>query len=245
MRLSDEDRAILELLNDRGLSHEEIDELLGAGPGEARRRERAALQALGEEEAVEERPAPAAGESWPRWLRLAAGVVAAAAVGLGAGALVTGGSDEEPTESPSTAAEAPPEEVTIALDATEAGGQARGEAVVRLDDRFQPVLDLDLADLPPAPRGSIYVPWVVLDAARGIPIPAPIPVEAGAFRGPLDLAPQLISVLDVGRELEIVPLDRAELQELSSQVQAAGRGGGELALESPGGAVLSGPIPTE
>ena len=223
MALSAEERAILELLHDRGLSYEEIDELLGE-PGEARRRERAALAALGEEEAaaeVDSTPAPTGGAR-RRWLRLGGGVLAAVAVGLGAGAIVEGGSDEPSETTASAPAEEPPDSVRVALEATEAGGQARGEAVIGLDDRFEPVLDLDLADLPPAPQGASYVVWIDLGGGRGLPVPEPIAVEDGVFRGRLDLAPQLISVIDVARELEIMPLGGPELEELSRQVRAGG-----------------------
>jgi hypothetical protein len=244
MALSAEDRAILELLHDRGLSHEEIDDLLGGEPGEARRRERAALAALGEEEAAElpEVPAEADSNAGRRWLRLGLGVLAAVGVGLGAGALVKGGPDEPSETTATTAAESPPETVRVPLEAPGSGGSARGEAVIGLDDRFEPYLDLDLADLPPVPEGSIYVPWIDVGDDRGLPIPVPLDVRDGAFQGRLDLAPQLISVLDVARELEIVPLDGVTLDDLSREVEASGRGG-RGALPSPGGAALTGPIP--
>jgi hypothetical protein len=244
MALSAEQRALLELIHDRGLGYEELDDLLGGGPGEARRRERTALAALSEEEAAEfpAAAAPAAGGARRRRVRLAVGALAAVAIGLGAGAIIKGGSDA-PSEPVSTAADAPPEPVLVTLEATELGGRARGEAAIGLDDRFAPYLDLDLAELPPAPKGAIYVPWIDVRDDRGLPIPAPVAVRDGAFEGRLDLAPQLLSVLDVGRELEIVPLDRAELKELSRQVQAGGSDGRRQALRSPGDAVLSGSIP--
>jgi hypothetical protein len=245
MAPSAEERAILELLHDRGLSHEEIDELLGE-PGEARRRERAALAALAEEEAAKlGSPSPATGGARRRWLRLGGGVLAAVAVGLGAGAIVEGGSEEPSETTASAPAEEPPDSVPVALDATAAGGQARGEAVIGLDDRFEPVLDLDLADLPPAPRGASYVVWIDLGGGRGVPVPQPIAVQDGAFRGRLDLAPQLISVIDVARELEVMPLGGPQLEQLSRQVRASARGGQGRALQSPGGAVLSGRVPAQ
>jgi hypothetical protein len=247
MALSAEDRAILELLHDRGLSYEEIDDLLGGEAGEARRRERAALAAITDEEAAELQvtPAPAGGEGWQRRGRIVLGVLAAVAVGVGAGAIVKGGSEGEgeTTASEATAAaESAPEPVELELEPTGSGEGARGAATIGLDDQFAPYLDLDLEGLPPLPQGSIYVPWIELAADRGVPVPAPIAVRDGAFQGRLDLPPQLISVLDVGRELQVIPLGRAELEELTRELETAGRGGGN-ALRSPGGAVLSGSIP--
>jgi hypothetical protein len=198
---------------------------------------------------------PALSNPWRRRATLALGGLAAIGVGLGAGAIVEGGSDEPASlpEEPVAGAADPssePQSVRIELAATDPGGDASGSAVVGLDEQFEPYLQLDLANLPPAAPGSIYVPWIDLGNGTGVPVPTPLERgQDGSVSTSLDLAPALISVLDVGRDLQVLAIDAAELRDLTRQVEAAGErssSGGEdpgLAPRSPGGAVLSGRIP--
>lgn len=200
---------------------------------------------------VPELDTEAAGQSSPWKRRAATGLAALVAigVGLGAAALLTGDSDD-PAPSPETAqeeSEAPPRPVRVDLAPTELGSGARGEAAIGLDDEFAPFLDLDLTDLPRAAKGSIYVAWIDIGDERGIPVPSPIAVsDHGSFRGRVELALPILGVLDVARELQVLTIDRAQLTVLQRQVAAAVEQREDepaLALDSPGGAVLSGEIP--
>ena len=233
MAVSPEQRALLELVHDRGLTYEEIGELTGTGAEDARRRVRAAE--------AEARRVPLVLVTALAALALLAAVLAVA------GAFSDGGEDvaTPPASEPATGDQ---EVARIELTGT-AGSGAEGSVIVGIGADNSPYLDLDLAGLEPAPGTGFHMLWVDIEGGRGVPFPDPIVVAAdGSFRERFELPLETAGVLELGRALEIVVTDRRAIRRVTREATRAERASqpGELdpseLPERPGEAVLRGPI---
>ncbi|MDQ3572432.1 MAG: hypothetical protein M3383_06175 [Actinomycetota bacterium] len=293
--LSAEQRAILELLLERGLDYGAIADVTGIGAGQVRERARGGLGAFGGREPDQgladfllgcaepagseikarlvSRPADnalaheiAAGlrAEFPRAelpelppaaqgrKRVPIGVLAGAGGALLVllAALIFAGVFDGETDEPVTVVEDPAdpgEPVTVALAPLGEGG-ASGTAQIGLDADSRPYLDLELVGLPPAPAGQIYMLWVDNGLGEGVPLPSPLRISSdGSFRQTFRLAPELIPILDLGKNLELITVGSGRLRQLSDQVTKAGRGNEPAVAddlpERPGGVVLTGAIP--
>ena len=233
MALTPEQRALLELVRDRGLTYEEIGELIGTNAGDARRRVRAAEAA--------DRRAPFGLILALASLGLLAGVLAVAGVFSGDG-------DEVATPPITEPAAADQEVARIELSGTRGG--AEGSVVIGIGADDSPYLDLDLTGLEPAPAGRFHMIWVDIARGRGVPLPDPLAVEAdGNFSERLTLSPETAGILEFGRALEVVLTDPQAIEAVTREAARAERTSppGELdpadLPRRPGQAVLRGPFP--
>jgi hypothetical protein len=129
---------------------------------------------------------------------------------------------------------------------TQGGASGGGSATIGVTPSYRPYMDLDLKGLPPAPKGAVYMLWIDNGRGRGYPLPAPIEeTRGGDFRRRYNLAIALAPLLSLGREIDLVVVDRQRLAKLSREVTAAGEGGGAAARlpSRPGETLLRGPIP--
>lgn len=239
MALTAEQRALLELVQDRGLTYEEIGELTGTGAHDARKRVEAAVAAR-------------EGEV-PSKVRLVV-VIALAGIALVAGVLalagVFEGDGEEGAAPPLATQPAAGDQEVARIELSETGGStATGIAIVGIGADNSPYLDLDLAGLEPAGGGGFHMLWVDVDDGRGVPLPEPIVVAAdGTFSERLPLPVEIAGVLEVGRSLELVVTDRRAMDRVSQGVARAGARSrrGDLdpsdLPERPGEVVLQGQV---
>lgn len=169
---------------------------------------------------------------------LAAGVVAAALALAGVFAEDDNGRGAVPQRDPL------PAPVRIAFAPVD-GGTAGGSATIGVTPSYRPYMELDLKGLAPAPRGAVYMLWIDNGRGRGYPLPTPIDETGGGdFRRRYNLATALAPLLSLGREIDLVVVDRARLARLSREVTAGGETGSAAQLPSrPGEIVLRGPIP--
>jgi hypothetical protein len=242
--LTPEQRALLELVDDRGLTYEEIGELTGTGADDARRRVQAAETARRDEESPDA-PAP---RRTPVLL-----VVALAGLVLLAGILALTGVFSSEEEGPATPLATEPaggdqEVARIELTGT-AGSEAQGTVIVGIGADDVPYLDLDLMGLEPPQGSGFHMLWVDIEGGRGVPLPDPIVVAAdGSFQERFELPLDTAGVLEVGRALEVVLTDRLAIQRVTREATQAERASqpGQLdpsdLPERPGEAVLRGPI---
>jgi hypothetical protein len=243
--LTPEQRALLELFHDRGLTYEEIGELTGTGADDARRRVQAAETARRDEGPGD----PAVPRRTPLLL-----AVALAGLAVLAGILALTGAFSNEEEDPAT----PPlatepaggdqEVARIELTGT-AGSEAQGTVIAGIGADDVPYLDLDLTGLEPPQGGEFHMLWVDIAGGRGIPLPDPIVVAAdGSFQERFELPLDTAGVLEVGRALEVVLTDRQAIQRVTREATQAERASqpGQLdpsdLPERPGEAVLRGSI---
>ncbi len=231
MALTPEQRALLELVRDHGLTHEEIGELTGAGPEDAHRRVRAA---------------EAASRRTPLLL-----VAALAGLGLVAGVLVLVGvfaSDGQEVYVPPAAEPAGGDQEVARIElAATAGSGAQGSVLIGIGGDSSPYLDLDLSGLEPAPGGGFHMLWVEVDDGRGVPLPDPIVIAAdGSFRERVSLSLETAGILEVGRALEVIATDQQAIKSVTREVARAERASQPGQLDPadlpkrPGEAVLRG-----
>ena len=233
MALREEQRALLELVHDRGLTDEEIGELIGIGADDVRQRVR---------------DAEAASRRTPLLL-----VAALAGIGLVAGVLAIAGvfsGDGQDVGTPlaTEPAGGDQEVARIELSGT-AGSGAQGTVAVGIGADSSPYLDLDLTGLEPAPGSGFHMLWVDVDKGRGVALPDPIVVAGdGSFQERLTLPLEAAGVLEVGRALEVVLTDRQAIERVTREATRAQRRTqpGELdpsdLPKRPGEAVLRGRI---
>ncbi len=245
MAVTEEQRALLDLVVSRGLSAEEIADLTGTDVEEVRERTRAALAA-----AEEDRD----GNAPARRLRSVPGL----AVGIGllclvAGVLAVSGTfsgEDDPAAAPVTAQPDPGDQEVARYELSGAGESgAQGSVAVGIAADGNPYLDIDLTGLDAAPAGSLHMLWIDIKGGRGLPLPDPIVVsEAGSVRGRSPLPLELAGIFELGRALEVVLADQETLGRVSRDVARAGELSrqGELDPSSlptrPGTVVLRGTL---
>jgi hypothetical protein len=231
--LTPEQRALLELVQDHGLTDEEIGELTGEGAEAARSRLRAAQAA---------RRPPLGLALALAGLALVAGVLALVGVFSGDGLQVGTPLATEPVGGDQEVAR-------IELAGTARSG-AQGSVVIGIGGDQSPYLDFDLGGLEPAPGGGFHMLWVEVDDGRGVPLPDPIAVAAdGSFRGRLSLPLETAGILEVGRALEVIVTDRQAIGRVTREATRAertsrpGRFDASDLPKRPGEAVLRGRFP--
>ena len=245
MALTEEQRALLDLSRNRGLTEEEIAGLTGTDAEDVRERTRAALAALQEDP---DGNAPA------RRLRSAPGL----AIGVGLGCLVAGvlaisgafSGDENAAPAPLAVPTDPGDQEVARYALSGTGGSgAQGSVVVGIDADNSPYLEIDLTGLEAAPAGGVHMLWIDIEGGRGLPLPDPIVVSgAGSAEDRVPLPLELAGIFELGRALEVVLADRKTLERVSRDVARAGERSrqGELDPSSlprrPGTAVLRGRI---
>jgi hypothetical protein len=243
--LTPEQRALLELVHDRGLSYEEIGELTGTGADDARRRVQAAETAR-RDERLSDAPVP---RRTPVLLAVAlAGLLLLAGILALTGAF--SGDGEEAATPPLAAEPAGGDQELARIELTgTAGSEAQGIVLVGIGADEVPYLDLDLTGLEPAEGSGFHMLWVDIEGGRGIPLPDPIVVAAdGSFQERFELPLDTAGVLEVGRALEVVLTDRQAIQRVTREATQAERASqpGQLdpsdLPERPGEAVLRGSI---
>lgn len=233
MALTPEQRALLELVHDRGLTYEEIGELTGTGADDARRRVQAAE--------AEARRVPLILVIALAGLALLAGILALAGVFSG---------DEGEVATPLATEPAGGDQEVARIELTgSAGSGAEGSVVIGVGADEVPYLDLDLTGLKPPAGGQFHMLWVEVEAGRGVPLPDPIVLASdGSFQQRFELPIETAGILEVGRALEVVRTDPESIERVAREATLAERGTqpGQLdpsdLPERPGEAVLRGRI---
>ena len=230
MALSPEQRALLELVRARGLTYEEVGELIGTDAEDARERVRAAEAA--------ERRAPLLLVALLTALALTAAVLALAGVFSG---------DDQ--DLPPVVTEPAPGDQEIAQFEL-SGPTGSGSVAIGIGADDSPYLDLDLAGLEPPPRGRFHMLWVDVGSGRGIPLPDPVPVAGnGTVEARVRIPADAAGILEFARGLEVVLTDAQAIERITREVARAQRPSeaGELLPSDlpkrPGEAVLGGRIP--
>lgn len=189
-------------------------------------------------------PAPRPGSRTWTWALVGGAVVAAVLVVLAATGRLAGGDDAERAAGPDPSATPAP--VLIALRAPGATADA-GRATIGSTVRFEPYLDLELDDLPAAPRGRVFLLWADTGEGRGFPLPVGVEDAGGQgrFARRYDLPPALAPVLGRSRAIELLAADAGRLARLQREVERLGDGSTSAAAfpRRPGTVVLRGVVP--
>ncbi|CAN5625705.1 hypothetical protein BH10ACT11_BH10ACT11_22140 [soil metagenome] len=130
------------------------------------------------------------------------------------------------------------ETATVPLKAP-GNGKAKGQAVIGVASGDQAYVDISLAGLDPAPKGSAYVIWMLLAKNQGYPL-APIQTtKKGTYQNRFPVSAQ---VLPVVARVQDVNISLAKISDIEQEIKDAAKKGSPI-INRIGDTVLEGAIP--
>jgi len=142
------------------------------------------------------------------------------------------------SSSPASTTTSTPTPVTVGLK-PQGGGKASGSVTFGAQNEQQPVVDVTVRNLDPAPPDQAYLLWLLLTPSRGYPLPTVItPSKSGAYENRVSIPPAALAIIT---RLRYVNVSIAPVKTIQAAI-AKGVRSRRIILEKPGTTVLQGRV---